>query len=909
MTILKSKDQPRICPKTRLGVGADVAKETTEAPSRSRTGKIIRPGRKFRLPWWLFPLTGLAALIWFLVRVIPKPSRAAYPCQRVAFPLASGFIIWLLGLAGSAAAYHKAKRALARARYVLAAICIIASITSIYLAMSFSSQDKALAAPPPRDPNQHPPNTPTGTAKGVYPGRVAWIHDPNATTWGGTSNGYWWEPNHTSQAVVNEMVSKSLRTITGESTDYAAWDAIFRYFNQQQGKGDVGYQTGEKIIIKVNFVGFFYSSTSGDYAYHSNYPNNSPQVIHAIFDQLVNIVGVNDADITIGDTLGTFVNDFYNMLHPDFPDVNYLDYYGTSGRVKAAPSSTRVYWSDPNSAGKTNDYVPNYFRNASYLINFATLKGHYNQACITVCGKNHYGSLVRVPNALGYYDLHSEQVYATPGIGHYRNLVDLMGHPHIGGKTLLYLVDGLYAGKHMALTYPIKWLTAPFNNDWPSSLFASQDPVAIDSVAFDFLYNEWPEASGPGGDGADDYLHEAARAPDPCSGTFYDPDGDGNELASQGVHEHWNNATNKQYTRNLDPVNGTGIELITAPAPFGDFDNNGRVDFRDFAVFAAAWASHPSDGNWNAACDVSIPSDGVINERDLDVFCDNWLKVLVTDLIQPGASLQEVYSASGIFFEGPTWDPNSNRLFFTKRTSGFQILRLDSPGSVTVWMNNAPQTNGTLLSLDGRLLTADESIYQIRSHRIGASGPEDTTVLCIAPKKPNDLCQLTNGDIYFTCPDWNGVGPEGQGVYLLEPNGVVTRVNNGLYQPNGIITSLDETKLYVAESSSSDITKKRWWVFPINSDGTLGTGSVFFKPTSPPGTNDPDGMTIDEFGNLYFCGLGGVWIVSPAGVELEMIPVTKSCSNITFGGPNGRTLYITCQDKVYSLAMCVRGGE
>ena len=96
--------------------------------------------------------------------------------------------------------------------------------------------------------------------------------------------------------------------------------------------------------------------------------------------------------------------------------------------------------------------------------------------------------------------------------------------------------------------------------------------------------------------------------------------------------------------------------------------------------------------------------------------------------------------------------------------------------------------------------------------------------------------------------------------------------------------------------------------YPINPDGTLGTGSVFFKPTSPPSSNDPDGMTIDEYGNLYFCGLGGIWIVSPAGEQLEMIEVPEFCSNVTFGGPNRRTLYITCQDKVYSLAMNVRGG-
>ena len=149
-------------------------------------------------------------------------------------------------------------------------------------------------------------------------------------------------------------------------------------------------------------------------------------------------------------------------------------------------------------------------------------------------------------------------------------------------------------------------------------------------------------------------------------------------------------------------------------------------------------------------------------------------------------------------------------------------------------------------------------------------------------------------------------------MYLLKPDGSVTRVNNALHQPNGIITSLDETKLYVAESSSGlggTVATKRWWVFPINSDGTLGAGSVFFRPTNPPNTNDPDGMTIDERGNLYFCGLGGVWVASPNGQQLEMIRVSQNCSNICFGGPYQKTLYITCQDKVYSLAMLVRGGE
>ena len=108
----------------------------------------------------------------------------------------------------------------------------------------------------------------------------------------------------------------------------------------------------------------------------------------------------------------------------------------------------------------------------------------------------------------------------------------------------------------------------PFNGDWPSSLFASQDPVAIDSVAYDFLLAERPHvvANGTGvpgslEGGAQDYRHEAALAENPPSAAFYDPENDGDSMVSLGVHEHWNNSDNKQYSQNL----GTwaGIELIS----------------------------------------------------------------------------------------------------------------------------------------------------------------------------------------------------------------------------------------------------------------------------------------------------------------------------------------------------------
>ena len=98
----------------------------------------------------------------------------------------------------------------------------------------------------------------------------------------------------------------------------------------------------------------------------------------------------------------------------------------------------------------------------------------------------------------------------------------------------------------------------PFSGNWPCSLFASQDPVAIDAVALDFISSEWPDA--PDMNYADGYLLEAAKANNPPSGTTYDPENDGIKLNSLGVLEHWNNATDKQYSRNMGKK--TGIELV-----------------------------------------------------------------------------------------------------------------------------------------------------------------------------------------------------------------------------------------------------------------------------------------------------------------------------------------------------------
>jgi len=529
-------------------------------PLRPKAAKSVKQKKLRRWPVWVLPISGLAALVWFLIRVIPKPSRAAYPCQRLAFPLASGFVIWLAAAIASITAIRKARFSLVRRRYVLCAMLVAVSISALWLA-------QCLTAETPLAAQEVTPNAPIGTAKGIHPGRVVWVHDPDATDWAGPGNGHWWQSNHTDQAVVDKMMGRAVQALAGESKPSVAWEKLFKHFNKTQGKGDAGYKTGEKIVIKVNFVGCIriYNSRPvtkpQDYNLRSlDYMNTAPQVINALLRQLVDEVGVDQADITVGDPLCYFPNEYYEICHDKFPHVRYLEYLGEFGRTAAKFSTVPFYWSTPTAAGKKTDYAPLSYVEADYLINLANLKSHNDMAGITLCAKNHYGSLLRSPRSSAHYDMHKDLSFRTPGMGHYRPLVDLMGHKHIGGKTLLYLIDGLYAGKHAKERAPRKWLMPPFNGDWTSCIFASQDPVAIDSVGFDFLRSEWDDA--PRKSGTNDYLIEAAKAENPPSGTFYDPHHESNvtRLKSLGVYENWNNPIDMQYSRNLGT--GEGIELV-----------------------------------------------------------------------------------------------------------------------------------------------------------------------------------------------------------------------------------------------------------------------------------------------------------------------------------------------------------
>ena len=544
-----------------------------------RTNKALRKNKFVKvIKWVCFPVTGLLALIWFCMRVIPKPSRAAYPCQQAAFPLASGFLLWIAGTIGIFTVFRKWKKKWKRTLQVILVIFIpLAFSFGIAVPVSLDTAAFKAAWVPPEAPN-----SPIGVARGINPGRVTWSYDQDVTSYNNSGN--WWDDSNTDPVVVKQMLSGSIQQLKGVSTDVVVWDALFRYYNQTNGSGqNAGYRSGEKIAIKINLNQDKQTTTWNEH----HMP--TPQFCHALIDHLINIVGVSGSDITFYDASRYIGNPIVNKINDD-PDPEFQQVKFVCGSANGNRVSPVADYNNPvtfSGGGIEDCLLPTCLTGAHYLINVALLRPH-SLFGITACGKNHFGSTYFsswTPSPLhgSRFALH----------GDYHCIVDLIGHNHIGGKTLLYIVDAIYSSSYQN-DITIDRMQS-FNNDWSSSIFTSQDPIAIDSVCLDFLAAESSySVDGPSGQ-PDVYLHEAALADNPPSGTFYAPNNNGVRLASLGVHEHWNDANNKQYTRNLDPVNGTGIELSivwseTGPTPdpgsLGDVDTSGTIDIVDALLIA-----------------------------------------------------------------------------------------------------------------------------------------------------------------------------------------------------------------------------------------------------------------------------------------------------------------------------------
>ena len=545
----------------------------------------------FKLPArLLFIVTGVISTLWFLIRVIPKPSRASYPCMKIAAPVMSGFVIYLLSVGGLALILRKARQHLLSARYMTAGFLVIAAIMVMAIFMGQNSPESYASGLEKTGPDDGP-NQPMGKGMGIHPGRVVWVWDPKATNADCINVFDFYKPENTNQGIVNRMVVDGIRNLAGKTTLSESWDVIFRSFNYKKSQSGKGYTRGEKIFIKINQgtaihmlrkidekSGFDIpkkliesrGAKAGQYGTCETFPSVALEILR----ELVYVVGVDEKDIAIGDPIAHIYEYNYEAWSSEFPDVVYEDKLSALyGRTLISPTAKDlVYYSDKTQSDKLYDVI----KNADYLINLANLKPHCT-AGVSLTAKNHFGSHARRTASHMHYSLIAPFSVGNPtngGYHKYRVQVDLMGSKYLGQNTLLYVVDGLYGGGSIETKVPVKYFMPPFNNDWSNSIFMSQDQVALESVCYDFLRTEWYGTykhspansrfeSMVNANGVDDYLHQAADPSNWPEGIIYDPDRSGSALASLGTHEHWNNAAKKQYSRNLGLPQG--IELISVP--------------------------------------------------------------------------------------------------------------------------------------------------------------------------------------------------------------------------------------------------------------------------------------------------------------------------------------------------------
>ena len=275
-------------------------------------------------------------------------------------------------------------------------------------------------------------------------------------------------------------------------------------------------------------------------------------------------------------------------------------------------------------------------------------------------------------------------------------------------------------------------------------------------------------------------------------------------------------------------------------------------------------------------------------------------------LFPAGARLRRV--ATGCrFTEGPVWMPEHDSLFFTDIPAN-RIFALESGNKLRIFREPSGHANGLARDAAGRLVTCEHSTRRVTRTELDGS----VTVLAdrfnnMPLNSPNDVVVSRSGAIYFTDPTY-GIKPgmqeqPVQGVYRLSPQeGTLALVADDFIGPNGLAFSPDETRLYVDDSSAHRHIR----VFDVLADGSLANDRVFHDMRGR-GPGSPDGMKVDEEGNVYCTGAGGVWVFDQTGRLLGIIGTPEQPSNCAWGDADRKTLYITAQSSVYKVSVALRG--
>ena len=272
-------------------------------------------------------------------------------------------------------------------------------------------------------------------------------------------------------------------------------------------------------------------------------------------------------------------------------------------------------------------------------------------------------------------------------------------------------------------------------------------------------------------------------------------------------------------------------------------------------------------------------------------------------VLAPGATLQTL-AHEFKFTEGPTCDKDGN-VFFTDQPNN-RIMKWSVDGKLSTFLQPSGRANGMFFAADGNLIACADEKNELWS--IAANGTHTVLAQKFAGQLlngPNDVWVHPGGALYFTDPfykrPWwphtNAPQPSQQVYRLAADRKTLTKLTDDLTQPNGIIGTSDGKRLFVA-----DIKAGKTYAYDITADGSLTAKKLFCEMGS-------DGMTIDTEGNLYLTGKG-VFVFDKNGRQIEHIAVPENwAANVSFGGKDHRTLFITASKGLYAIQMKFAGAN
>ena len=278
-------------------------------------------------------------------------------------------------------------------------------------------------------------------------------------------------------------------------------------------------------------------------------------------------------------------------------------------------------------------------------------------------------------------------------------------------------------------------------------------------------------------------------------------------------------------------------------------------------------------------------------------------------LVLPDAAFERLATGFG-FTEGPVWDARDGSLIFSD-IPGDRLLRWDEAHGVKTYRQPSHMANGNALDRDGRLVTCEHA-----SSRVTRTEADGRIVVLAAAYKgqqlnsPNDIVVARDGALYFTDPTIGRIAGFGgprepeldvRGVYRIDSDGALRRVADDFGQPNGLCFSRDGDCLFVNDTERMHIR-----ACSVAADGALGGGVLWARLTGT-GRGAPDGMKVDAAGNVWCCGPAGIHVFDPKGQFLGLIPTPEMANNFTWGGDDGRTLFVCALTSLYRLPVLVRG--